>query len=114
MAYRGYDGKCYASAEKLNAAIFGSVPPQVSHAADGSTMLTWFATTNGVNWSMNTYRTPAAGGGSAQTWSESAGSYWGLVPECNPAEGFTDGITVGWGIAAAIILAASLRLLKRV
>ncbi|MFY9327489.1 MAG: hypothetical protein WAO76_05640 [Georgfuchsia sp.] len=101
------DGRCYASPdEAVDAYYSGSAPALTS----GSTSyLTEFFKESGV-WRAKSWSIASNGNATLR--------YNVVAPiptfqACDPAEAFLDGVSVGWGIAAAIVIAACILQMKR-
>jgi hypothetical protein len=102
-----YNGKCYADSASATVALY--VSPAFMNFSNGST---------------GYFTTPSFSGSTVniQGWTLTSGSYayrytTGLptptFPPCDPAADFKDGVTIGWGIALAMVVAFGIRMLQR-
>jgi len=108
MAYTGaiVGAKCYnTSAEAVDAFYSASAPVLSS----GSTSyLTEFVKESGA-WKLKQWTITA----SSTTLRYSRDAPIPTFPACDPTEKFFDGMTLGWGIAAAMIAVSALMLARR-
>lgn len=99
-----WNGLCYSSQDVAKDAYFGSA--SVAHSP---TAVTQYVKTAGV-WELKVWAYESS------SWvlksSASVGTGFDF-PACDPTEGFFDGIAIGWGIAAAMIAVAALKLMQR-
>lgn len=102
-----YGNRCHASPADAIDAYYGGVPPQITTGSTG--YATAFEKIAG-EWHSVGYSIDAAG-----LWSQRYSTLAPVpaFPVCDPAEGFKDGLIVGWGIASALIAVAALMLSKR-
>jgi len=100
-------GRCYSSQGEANDAFYGLTPPSVS--AGSTSFFTQFAKVGGV-WKVQRYN--VAPDGTISSLSETTAPVM-TFPACDPTEQFFDGVTIGWGIAAAIIVAFTFKLMQR-
>lgn len=107
---------CYAAEGEAHAAYFGNLPG--SAVPSGTSVFetdyvpaSSVGRTSPSGWTRATTEYPAAGGAALGVVYEDM-PVPGL-PACDPVEGFSDGLAVGWGIAAALVLVAAIRLLQR-
>lgn len=99
--------KCYASAAAAADAYFTGAPIQI---VSGSTSyVTKFDLVNGV-WKFSGYSVNSAG---VWTLRFQTNAPVPSFPTCDEAQNYKDGIAIGWGIAAAMILAAALMSLRQ-
>ena len=109
-AYRGFDGRCYGSAELLDNAYYGTVPMNVQTTADGRTHNTFYWQDAGV-WKQ--YVRIYNGTTVEQDIVRPTFSFWGLTPSCDPSAAYLDGMTIGWGIATAMVLAYAVVMMRK-
>ena len=103
-----FAGRCYLSTPDAVDAYFLSMPPQViSGATSYATSFQKFGSAwYSVGFSIN------ASGVWTQRYSTISPSP--SFPTCDPSASFKDGMVIGWGVATALVIAASIRFLQRV
>ena len=98
---------CYQSADAAIDAFYSGSAPSLTSGA--TSYLTEFVKESGVwlvkNWSINSSGT--------HTLVYSTAAVVPTFPECDPAESFLDGVSVGWGIAAALVAVGCFKLMQR-
>lgn len=102
-----FQGRCHASAADAVDAYYTAAVPQI---VSGTVSYATTFTKVGAVWKAQGYSIDAAG-----LWTL---RYETLAPEpafpdCDTAESFQDGMTVGWGIAAAMLVAWSFNYFRR-
>ena len=107
---------CVITLEAAHNLYYGSIPHAFSHDATYTyeTQYVQSATvgrSSASGWSRQTVQYPNGGGAAVATVYVDLGSQ--TFPECDPAESFLDGVTVGWGLGAALIMAACFKLMSR-
>ena len=104
-----FNGTCYNSLNEATHAYWTSVPASITAGANSflihvryePTTEKWMTYHYGkANPGLWTYQ----GNGQLPTLS---------LPECDPAESFLDGVTVGWGVGSVLIAVAALMMMKR-
>lgn len=97
MAGAEFQGRCYVSAADAADAYFSSHVPNV--VSGPTSYVLRFEFDAGV-WKSVGYSIDSQG-----TWTQhyAISAPLPAFPECNPAEGFNDGMVIGWGIASAMI-----------
>ena len=108
MGY-AFKGNCYATAQEAKDVHFESVPPSFS----GNTQTIFIRDSNG-DWFVQ-QGTFASNGAYTQNFIASA--YMPVFASCSepssPSEFFADGQSIGWDIAAAMLLAWGIWVLRR-
>lgn len=101
------DNKCFSSqAEALDVFYTRAAPAQTP----GSTSYVNEFVKSGTVWQMKQYSVSSTG-----VWTTLSTTAAPVItfPSCDPSASFMDGLTIGWGVAAAMVAAASLALMKR-
>lgn len=101
------NGKCFSTSSEAVDAYFSSAPP--SYTAGGTSYLAEYVK-SGAIWQIRRYQIASNG---TTTTLNTVTAPLPTFPLCDPTESFFDGVDVGWGVAAAIIVAASIRLMRR-
>jgi hypothetical protein len=99
------------STADLESAYFTAAPRNSWNEGTQYTFVQYYQLVAG-QWQLQTDRYVYPGSGlptSIATVSVSAPS----MPSCDPAESFTDGAVLGWGIASALVAVAALKLIQR-
>jgi len=101
-----FSGKCYATAADATDAFYGGQGPTIGA---GSPAYVSQPFKEGAVWKIYNYTSGAGGltfvgGGTAPTPSFAG---------CDPAADFLDGVVIGWGIAAAMVVAACIKMMQR-
>ncbi|MDO9448876.1 MAG: hypothetical protein Q7J21_00200 [Rugosibacter sp.] len=101
-----FGDRCYASqSEAVDAFFSGSAPVLTS----GSTSyLTEYTTDNTGIWFLKSWAIDSNG---LHTLRYTVLAEYPTFPTCEPTEYFVDGVTIGWGIATAMILALCIKFL---
>jgi hypothetical protein len=99
-------GKCFPSQSAALDAYYGAMAPTSQPGT--STYFNAFVKDAGV-WKLNQYNVSA--GGSWALLSTSAAPV-PTFPDCDPAQSFLDGATLGWGVALCIVCAWCFRVLR--
>lgn len=109
MAMTGaiYGEKCYDSQSLALDAYYSQVAPAQT---PGTTSYVNEFIKSGTTWQIKQYSVSSTG-----TWTTRSTTNAPVItfPTCDPVQGFTDGLTIGWGIAAAMVAAAALVVMKR-
>lgn len=102
MALTGFlvGDKCYPDVTTARDIYYGSAVPTVAPGPSGSSYFGVF-TKDGGGWKFFSYQ--VANG--TQTLVASSTYLSRTFPACDPSEGFTDGMLVGWGVLAAMLAA---------
>lgn len=100
-------GQCFASHSEALDRYYSDAMPEV---LSGSTAYQTLFTKSGSTWMMNTYKIAANGN---QTMQYSTPAPVPNFPVCDQSADFFDGMTVGWGIAAAMIAVYSLKMIGK-
>lgn len=99
--------KCFPSqAEALDAYYLQAAPAQTP----GSTSYVNQFVKSGTVWQIKQYSVSSTG-----VWTTRSTTNAPVVtfPACDPVEKFNDGVTIGWGIASAMILAYGITFIAR-
>lgn len=109
MAMTGaiFGENCYPSNAEALDAYYSQVAP--AQTPGTTSYVNEFVKVSGV-WQVKQYSVSSTG-----VWTTRSTTAAPVVtfPACDPSGSFMDGITVGWGVAAAMVLASSLVLIKR-
>ncbi|EHP43590.1 hypothetical protein OR16_07781 [Cupriavidus basilensis OR16] len=98
---------CYASPDAAADAYYSGAAP--SQTPGGTSYLSAFVKDAGV-WKLRRYQVNSAGEVATLT---DAVLPTMTFPACDPLENFKDGMTVGWGVVAAMVLAWGVTVLRR-
>lgn len=100
--------KCYPSQGEALDAYYSQLAPAQTPGAT-SYVLEYVKSAGGV-WQLKSYSVSSTG-----VWTTRSTTNAPVVtfPACDPSQSFVDGVTVGWGIATAMILVSAMVLLKR-
>lgn len=98
---------CYLSQDAAADAYYSAVAP--SQTPGGTTYLSEFVKVSGV-WKLRRYQVSSAGDVSMLTDAVAPAI---TFPTCDPAGSFKDGMTVGWGVVAAMIAAWAVVTVRR-
>lgn len=104
MAGAYFGGRCYSSQSEASDAYFGGLPLAISNGAS------FRFEKQGITWVVQRYTLESNG---AWTYSGQSLAPVTLFPSCDPAEPFLDGVAIGWGIAAAMVMAAIYKNMRR-
>ncbi len=108
--------RCYSAQSEAHDAYFGSMGGVVSFTASNQYETTFVPAASvgrsaPSGWSRQTVEYTAAGVPTGVV------NYVDLAsvgfPSCTPAEPFTDGVAVGWGFGAALIMVAALKMMSK-
>lgn len=99
--------RCFVSQDEANDAFYSASLPSIQSGA--TTYLTETVKVSGV-WKIQ--RFSIAPDGVVTSLAESNAPVM-TFPACDPTETFFDGMAIGWDIAAAMVVAASLKLMQR-
>ena len=101
-----YKDRCYASSEEALDAVYSGVAPAQAAGVPSYSL----AYTKGVN------------GWRSELWTQSGSGAWTLsssqearslsFPECDPSQGFNDGLALGWGIVGVLVVGWAFRLVR--
>jgi len=109
MALTGaiFGEKCFESQAVALDAYYSQVAPAQS---PGTTSYVNEFVKTGSTWQIKQYSVSESG-----VWTARSTTNAPVVtfPECDPTASFTDGMTIGWGIAAAMVMASALVVMKR-
>lgn len=103
-----YDGKCYTTNSEAADAFFSSKEP--SYTAGSTSYQSWYEKSVGGVWQIK--RQSIASGGAITNLTTSNAT----VPTftaCDPSADFMDGVTIGWGVASAMVLVAAIKMMQR-
>jgi len=103
-------GKCFPSINEAVDNYYSSINPSSAQASNGYTMITRYQKESGV-WKFNTYQ--ISNNVLSGTWSAPTNIYGSCTLENDPTTNFTDGMSLGWGVAGAMILAFAVRRIYR-
>ena len=98
---------CYVSQGEALDAFYSSAPSSV--VSGETSYITQFQKIGGV-WKASSYTVSSAG---ALELRHQVNAPIPTFPECDPAAGFVDGMTIGWMVATLFILVASVVALRR-
>ena len=102
-----FSNRCYSTNAEAVDAFFLSQGP--SYTAGGTSYQSWFEKVSGI-WQIK--RQSIASNGTITTLTSSNATQ-PTFPACSEAQPFLDGMTIGWGVAAAMCAAFSIRFLQR-
>lgn len=102
-----YNGHCYASANEAADAYFSAFTPVIN--AGATSYATLYAKVSGV-WYARGYSINSSG---IWTLRYNSVSPVPIFPTCDPVSSFTDGMTLGWGVAAAMVAVYAVNLIRR-
>ena len=109
MALTGaiYGQKCYPSNGEALDAYYSQVAP--AQTAGTTTYVLEYVKNAGV-WQQKSYSISSTG-----VWTTRSTTNAPVItfPVCDPSQSFMDGITIGWGIAAAMVMASAIVFMKR-
>lgn len=110
MALTGsqFGGNCYADANTAFGAYLAA-GGAISQTPGTTTYLNRFEFVSGV-WRMRVYTVSSTG-----TITLRGDNVYALpgFPACDPVAPFTDGMTIGWGVAAAMVAVAAIKLMRK-
>ena len=98
-----HGGQCYPSLAEATAAKWSVQPAGITA---GSTSYITGAEWSGTAWVLKRYTLSSTG---ALTLNTTTNAPVQNFPTCNTFERFNDGMTIGWGVAAAMVCAYALR-----
>lgn len=103
-------GLCFSTEVEALDAHYSALEPVAVSVSNTQTLIHAYTKANDV-WSITTYSVNPASGAVSNLSSVSAPA--NVVGACttfnNPTENFTDGMTLGWAVAAAMIAAYAIR-----
>lgn len=101
-----YAGTCFSSSSEAVDAYFGAIPPSISiDYATGLTHLVHYVGSAGT-WAIERLQFDNAGAVSlVYSTSVSAPVFQSCETPNTPIEAYLDGVSLGWGVAAACVLA---------
>lgn len=102
-----FDGKCYSSNSVAADAFFSAKEP--AYTAGSTSYQSWFEKVGSV-WQIK--RQSIASNGAITNLTASTAT----VPTfttCNQSQDFLDGVTIGWGVASAMIVVAAIKMMQR-
>lgn len=100
-------GRCYASQDAAADAYYSAAAP--AQTPGGTSYLSEFVKVSGV-WKLRRYQV-ASNGDVAMLTDATAPAL--SFPACDPAGDFKDGLTMGWGVVAAMAVAWAIVALRR-
>jgi len=102
-----YGVKCYPSQSDALDAYYSQVAP--AQAPGTTSYVSEFVKVSGV-WNIRQYSVSSTG-----VWTTRSTTAAPVVtfPTCDPSEAFMDGVSIGWGVAIAMVAAAAIINLKR-
>lgn len=100
--------QCYASQDAAADAYYSGAAPGQTPGGSAS-YLSVFVKDAGV-WKLRRYS--VSGSGEVSTYTDAVLPAM-VFPSCDPLENFKDGMTVGWGVVAAMVLAWGVGVLRR-
>lgn len=99
--------KCYPSQAEAVDAFFSGKDP--SYTAGATSYLSWFEK-NGSTWQIKRQSIDSGGAVTNLTTSNATSP---VFPTCDEVATFNDGLTVGWGIATAMVLAWGYSMIRK-
>ena len=102
-----HESKCYPTNAQAVDAYYGSAP--VSIQSGSTTYATRFEQVGGV-WKSSGYSISSAGSWTLRYRTDAPSI---TFPVCDESANYKDGIALGWGIAAAMVMAAALMSLRQ-
>lgn len=102
-----YQGTCWPSASAATD-VFYSHQPSADTAGSTSYRMAYVSAAS--VWYRNIYSRSGSGEWLLQHSQQLPDRYF---PECNPAQSFLDGVTVGWGVGSVLIAVAAVALMRR-
>lgn len=110
MALTGaiYGQKCYPSNAEALDAYYSQIAP--AQTAGTTTYILEYVKSVGGVWQQKSYSVSSTG-----VWTTRSTTNAPVItfPVCDPSQSFMDGITIGWGIAAAMVMASAIVFMKR-
>lgn len=100
-------GRCFASQDAAADAFYSSAAPAQTPGA--TTYLSEFVKVSGA-WKLRRYQVDSSGAVAVLSDATLPATSF---PVCDPAESFKDGMTVGWGVVAAMVLAWCVVVVRR-
>lgn len=100
-------GRCFASQDAAADAYYSGAAP--SQTPGATSYLSEFVKVSGA-WKLRRYQVDNTG--AVAMLSESAVPPMAFAT-CDPAESFKDGLTVGWGVVAAMVIAWGVAVVRR-
>ncbi|WP_342049725.1 MULTISPECIES: hypothetical protein [unclassified Cupriavidus] len=100
-------GRCFVSQDAAADAYFSGAAP--SQTPGGTTYLSAFVKDSGV-WKLRRYQVDSSGG--IAMLSDATMPVMSFAP-CDPSGDFKDGMTMGWGVVAAMAIAWAVTVMKR-
>lgn len=94
-----FNGDCYQTQAVAESAYYSAQPMQQT---PGSTTYRTFYKWSGTSW-QHIGESIASNGAVSSLWAVSAAE--AAFPSCDATEAFTDGMTLGWGVATAMVMA---------
>lgn len=109
MAMTGaiYGEHCYPSSSEAVDAYYSNLAPAQTPGAT-SYVLEYVKT--GAVWNLESYSVSSTG---VWTTRSTTAAPVPTFPACDPAANFLDGVTIGWGVAAAMIMVSALMFIKK-
>lgn len=111
MAMTGaqFNGTCYASPQEAAHVFFSQMPLSATNGTTTYVSRFEFSTAS------NSWRHKQFSVASNGVWTQRSDTAMPTpsLPACDPSEKFLDGVAIGWGIAAAMVLAMSVNFLKK-
>ena len=102
-----FEGRCLASPGDAIDAFYSNMAPALT---SGTTSYLTVADDSSGIWKLNVYSIDGSGN---KTLYSTVNAPTPTFAACDPTEQFTDGVTVGWGIAAIIIVAVCIKMLEK-
>lgn len=101
------NSKCFASNALAADDFFSAKDP--SYSAGATSYLSWFEKT-GSTWQIKRQSIDSSG---VVTNLATSTATVPTFPSCDESEQFNDGVTIGWGVAAAIFVAWAIKYMRR-
>lgn len=98
--------QCYASSQQASDAYYSAVTPSITPGP--TTYVAEYVKSSGA-WLLRLTQVQTGGGQSSVTTAAPALA----LPPCDPLENFKDGMTVGWGVVAAMAVAWAVSVVRR-
>lgn len=104
---------CYATTAQAVDAYYSTLNPVSASISSTVTLYVDYSKTSGA-WRKNTYQINSGGDYTLKTSTAVPSTVYGDCTTINtPSENFTDGLLLGWGVAAAMVAAYAIHLLRR-
>ena len=103
-----FEGRCYPSPDAAVDAYYSGAAPALSSGT--TSYLTEFVKQSG-DWHAKSWSIDSTG---THTLRYDVLAQVPTFQACDPAESFADGVTIGWGIGAAMVCAAAIKFMEKI